>query len=212
MVSKPIRQIVTREGLREIVGGAIRVWLWPPLATGAGVVIGRLEQVPWFYVFIGATVIFAAVSSGLLRFSEWRFRQNVKDKLNFQFVRFGKHLTSSGTVDKIYLGFRLINSAIFPIEFEIKSLTTDVMGKFPPKKSYALNTITIPARGYGWFDDHFIEIDDPPVDQSVEGNIEFSVRYGRAGRLNYDLHKKLQVFIGFDKKGDMKGTNWIEAQ
>ena len=212
MSVKNIWQAIRREGLRGIAIEAIRSWLWPPLAAGIAALIGLRGGIPWFYLFVGVTVAFAAVASGLLRFSEWRLRQAVNNKLNFESVRLGKKLDKDGHIKFLRLGFQLHNSAVFPIEFEIQSLQTEVDGKFPPKKPYAMTGVTIPPGGHGWFDDISIDMPDPPKNKSVEGKIEFTVQYGRPGRLKCILNKKLQVFVGFDEQGDAKVANWNESK
>ena len=147
-----------------------------------------------------------------MRFDEWRLRQTVNNKLNFQHVRLGKKLEKAGHINSLCLGFQLHNSAVFPIEYELQWLQTGVDGKFPPKKPYAVTLYTVPPGGRSWFDDFFINMPDPPKSRPVEGNIEFTVQYGRPGRLKCILNKKLQVFIGFDEQGDVKSTNWIESK
>ena len=207
MASKPIRQIVTREGLREIVGGAIRVWLWPPLAAGAGVVIGRLEQVPWFYVFIGATVIFAAVSSGLLRFDEWRDRRRVDGKLAFGSANVGRDIKGGG----FFVGIRLHSSAAFPLEFEVTEVRTRLGDKIPALEHKA-RKITLPAAGNGWWNDNAIELTSPPRPGTIEGAIEFRVNYGLPGSsLKYCLSGKKQVVAAFSDDGLLTHRTWADA-
>ena len=46
-----------------------------PFAISIGAsVMGWLEDVPWFYLAVGVLLLFAAVSTGLSRFDEWRYR------------------------------------------------------------------------------------------------------------------------------------------
>ena len=207
MASKPIRQIVTREGLREIVSGAIRVWLWTPLATGAGVVIGWLEQMPWFYVFIGATVIFAAVSSGLLRFDEWRDRRRVDGKFGFTSVIFGRNIKGRGLI----LGLQFNNSAAFSLEFEVTEVRTRLGDKVPALEHKAIK-LTVPATGIGWYNDNPIELDNPPHPGTVEGFIEFRIKYGLPGSsLEYSLSGKKQVVAVFNDDGLLTQGSWNDA-
>lgn len=207
MASKPIRQIVTREGLREIVSGAIRVWLWPPLATGAGVVIGWLEQMPWFYVFIGATVIFAAVSSGLLRFDEWRDRRRVDGKFGFTSVIFGRNIKGRGLI----LGLQFNNSAAFSLEFEVTEVRTRLGDKVPALEHKAIK-LAVPATGIGWYNDNPIELDNPPHPGTVEGFIEFRIKYGLPGSsLEYSLSGKKQVVAVFNDDGLLTQGSWNDA-
>lgn len=180
-----------------------------PIVT---VAIGYASGMPWFYIWLGALAAFAFVSTSLLRFSEWRYRQEVKEKLGFNIVRLRKKLNNLGCVESLGLGFQLRNNALFPVEFELQFLHTEIDKKFPPKKEYPTKQVIIPAGGIGWFDDHSIELSDPPRDRSVEGRIQFVVRYGRIGNLKHEFEKNLQVFVGFDVKGDAKVANWNELR
>ena len=67
--------------------------------------MGWIQDIPWFYLLVGASVLFAAISTGLLRFDEWIYRNRVKDKLTFQMIRAGKSLDDNGSVKSIRLGF-----------------------------------------------------------------------------------------------------------
>ncbi|MEX2616976.1 MAG: hypothetical protein WD767_12850 [Alphaproteobacteria bacterium] len=205
-------RFIKKEGAREIVVEAIRSWLWPPLAAGVSVVIGFAQDIPWFYIAVGACVIFSAVATGLLRFDEWRFRQTVKNKLNFASLRVTTKLNLDGSVESVGLGFILNNSALFPVEFAVKSLQTQLADRFPPKREYDTKRFIVAANGNAWFDDFHIEMPDPPRNQAIEGSIKFEVCYGRPGQLNCTLGKKLKINIGFDGNGNVHGSNWTELR
>lgn len=210
MAHQPFWKKLGKEAIREIGAEAIRVWLWPPLAAGATAFIGYWQGIPLFYIVVGVAVVFAAFASGLLRFDEWRFRQRVQDKLNFEAGRVGHKSNESGATSAICLGFQLHNAATFPIEFDVQSLHTKLGANFPPNKPYVKTNFSIPPHGSGWFDDHMIEIRDSPKDNVVEGSIEFVINYGRTGRLKYTLAKHLQVFVGFNNRGAFTDANWME--
>lgn len=173
--------------------------------------LGLLEGVPLFYLSIGTTLMFAATATGMLRFDEWRFRQRVKDKLNFSDVRVAKKLNAAGAVESIVLGFILRSSAVFPIEFDVQELQTRLGETFPPKKLYKKARLIIPAGGSGWFDDYPINVTNVSKGQSLEGSMNFTVMYGRPDQLKHTLSKNIQVFIGFDEKGDARLGHWNEA-
>ena len=69
----------------------------------------------------------------------------------------------------------MANTALFPIQLRVDKLTTQFMDYYPPKKGYKLDEITIPPKVYGWFDDHEIEVPNPPKGKSVEGHIKFQL-------------------------------------
>lgn len=179
--------------------------LGAPIVT---VVIGYASGVPWFGIWLGALAAFAFVSTGLLRFTEWRFRQKVHDKLAFAAVMVGKDISSGG----ITIGLRLHNSALFPIEFSLEQLLTRLGDKVPSKTTYdSPGTISIPAKGVGWFWDNAIKVDNPPKPGTIEGHMEYKLVYGRSGRLRYKLSGKKQIIIAFNEQGLPGDATWHEA-
>ncbi len=73
----------TEFAARFLTEEAARVYILP-IAAPIGVgVMGWLQDIPWFYLCVGVGLLFAAVSTGLLRFDEWRYRNRVADKLTF---------------------------------------------------------------------------------------------------------------------------------
>ena len=193
--------------IREIAIEAIRSWLWPPLAAGVAALIGLLEGIPWFYMFVGVTVVFAAVASGLLRFDEWRDRRRVDGKLAFRSVIVGRDIKGRGLI----IGLRLHSSAAFPLEFEVTEVRTRLGDKIPalehkPKK------LTIPAGGTGWYNDNPIELINPPRPGTIEGSIEFRVNFGLPGSsLKYSLSGKKHVVAAFNDDALLTEGIWNDA-
>jgi hypothetical protein len=201
----------TRRDIWARIGDASTIaWLWALSAGATAAVIGVLQHVPLFYLFVGTVVVFSAAATGLLRFDEWRSRLRVEHKLGFAGVRVLKTL-SDGVVKTICIGFTLESKADFPIEFEVVSLYTDVENRCPPKKPYQMARFTVPPSGMAWFDDFAIALDNAPRSVTVEATLRFAVRYGWVGRLRYELKKSHKVFIGFDDHGDAASANWIEV-
>lgn len=196
-------------GVASYVTTTYIIPLGAPIVTAA---IGYADGWPWLIIWLGALAAFSFVSTGLLRFSEWRYRQQVKDKLNLNVVRVGRKLNNQGCAESVTLGFQLYNNALFPVEFELQSLHSMIDDKYPPNKDYALRQFVMPSGGLGWFDDFAIELPDAPRERTIEGMIEFVVHYGRLGYMKHELRKKFQVFLGFDANGDVKGANWNEVR
>ena len=105
-------------------------------------------------------VMFAAVTTGLLKFSEWKFRVTAKDKLTFSDVRIKKRLSDEGVTCGIQIGFEIYNAALFPITFVVKDVQTRFADMYPPKREYEKDNTTISANGFGWFEDHEISLGD----------------------------------------------------
>ena len=203
---------VAKWGINFLAGEVARIWVWPILPPIGIGLIGWIQGVPWFYLFVGSGVLFAAISTGLLRFSEWKYRTIVQDKLVFNRVRVAKELADDGSVKSLRLGFQLNSSAMFPVQCRVSELATQFMSLFPPKKRYEEDSFIVPPQGFGWFDDHTIQVPNPPIDQSVEGQIEFRLDYGKIGHLHQSLHMRKKVFLRFDKRGDITVCEWIDAK
>ena len=176
--------------------------------------IGYLQGFPWFYVCLGAGFMFAVVTTGLLRFTEWRFRVTAKDKLAFHDLRIFRTLANDGSISAIRLGFRLRNIATFPIQFEVQEMNTEFMNSlYPPKKTYEKKKIFIPVNGLGWFDDHDIGLASiEKKNKTIGGSIHARLKYGRPENLNQELEFKKKVFIKFDNRGNVQATEWQDIE
>jgi len=155
--------------------------------------------------------MFAAVSSGLLRFSEWREKQRLWDKLLFGRIRVQKQLNKAGRVTLLRFGFELHNRAVFPIQFDVQDLHTQAGDLHPPKKPYPKPSITVGPDGKGWFDDFTIEVRDPIKSETIKASVDFRVKYGRPSRLNHELSLRHEAFLVFDAKGDMAVDGWMQV-
>ena len=187
----------------------VSTWVWAPAITAVGVMIGWAQGESWFYLFVGAAVLFAAVSTGMLRFSEWRTRSSVAHKLGFNNLRIDKIRDESGVVRALRIGAMLSNKAVFPIAYELASVSTSIDKFYPPKMPYKKSQYTVPAGGSGWFDDHYIQIPSPRMGQ-VEGELTYELKYGKEGRLNNTLTINKKLFFNFRENGDLERVTWID--
>jgi len=62
-----------------------------------------------------------------------------------------------------------------------------------------------------WFDDHVIDIGEPPRPGTVEGFAEFKIKYGHPGAARYDLSIKKQVVVSFNADGLFDHSSWNDA-
>lgn len=206
-----LRQAFVSGAFQAIVFHITKTFVLPIGMPTVTVLLGRLEGFPWFYVWIGFLASLALVFHWLVKLDEWLYRIKVKDKITFDKVRIGKKLNNLGCVEWLKLGFQFHNSALFPIEVELQSLHTMLDEKYPPNKERLLKKVITPAGRSSFFDDFAIVPFEPPRDRSVEGKIEFVVRYGRLGHSKHELSKKLQIFVAFDLKGDAKVVSHNEV-
>lgn len=188
--------------------GALSVYVLPYLWTGGTMIAGLLTGYSVMWVMVAGTATAALTFAAMNQFTAWREVQRVKDKVSFSAVRLSKKLKENGSTEGLALGFQISNSATFPVEFLVEKIETDILGLYPQRKPFVANKYVMPPHGVGWFDDHIITIEKPPVSVASEGNLEFKVLYGRQGSATHLLHKKLRVFVGFDQNGDAVGANW----
>ena len=140
--------------VQALTGAALQAWVLPSISALFTGVIGRLSEYDWFSVWIGAGFMFVTTTTGLLRFDEWRTRTTARDKLASSSTRIRRSISEDGSINAIALGFAFRNIAIFPIQFSVQGLQTELAGTYPPKKEYPNDTITLPANTPGFSDDH----------------------------------------------------------
>ena len=198
---------------RAIASGSVRavayhITLTYLIPLGAPLItlwLGYLQGYPWMYIWVAMLIAFAAVCTGLLRFDEWYSRRKVESKLNITAPRVARNVIGDG----FSLGLQLHNSAHFPIDFEVDTMRTrigDRVTQTPP----VVRSITIPALGFGWWDDGIINV-NPTENGALEGYIEFEISYGRAGSsLPCKLGGKKRVVLPF-VDGVLQTPVWYEA-
>lgn len=185
---------------REALVETVKALLWPSVSAGALAVIGFIQGVPLFYLFVGVALVFAAVATGIVRVDEWRTRTRVDDKLAFSTLRVGRMADGS---PEMTLGFELRSIAAFPIQFRVEDFRAELQGNYPPHKKFKVDTFVIPPFGHGWFDGHQISLgEEVPKKKSVRGELEFRLAFGRPGRLDSKLYQKSGVAIHFDENGE----------
>ena len=101
----------------SLAGDLLRTWIWPIAVTAAGVMIGWAQHIQLFYLYVAAVFLFSVSSMGLLRFSEWRYRNRVVDKLNFHSVRTDRIIDKDGVVKALRIGAALNNKAGPPLGY-----------------------------------------------------------------------------------------------
>lgn len=170
-----------------------------PLLTA---VIGYVNKISLFWIWLGMLATFSFVSTGLLRFDEWRYRRRIEDKLVFESVIVARSIANDG----IIVGLRLISLATFPIEYEITSISTKI-DNIIPRKNHEPQIFTMPLQGIGWFYDGVIELIEP-YQSNRQGSIEYTIRYGRKGSLKHSISGKKQINFSFDKENILLNSTW----
>lgn len=200
MLSRIIRFLV-----HLFAGEFISTWVLPIVVTLGGIVIGVIKQVPLFYLYVGAFVLLAALSTGLLRFSEWRYSNRVSDKLIFGGVRVIPKMDETGCTTGIHLGVSVSNIALFPISFKVAEAFTKFDGHYPLKTEQIHNSISIPSQGSGFFDDNEIAISKKGFG-AYKGVINCKLVFGKKDKLDHVLYISQSVMISFNGHGSI--FNW----
>ena len=81
--------------------------------------IGWLQGFQWFYIYLGAVVSFAAISTGMLQFSKWRYRNRVEDKLVFSTMRVSHKVLEGGNIVSLRFGVALSESDPISLDTEL---------------------------------------------------------------------------------------------
>lgn len=168
--------------------------IWPVVAAAAAIMIGAAQDIPWLYVYLAAIIAFAGLSTGLLRFDEWRDQRRVVGKLGFLGVRTGSNI--EGT--EYNLGITVTSMASFDIQYEIVKFETRLRDRVPLELTQLPQKFTVPPRGIGWFSGSLIRLDDIKPNTAEIGFVDYEIFYGRPGRLRYKPSGKKRVILPFD--------------
>ena len=172
--------------------------------------IGWLEDLSVFYLYVAAVGLFAFAANGMLRFSEWRYRNRAADKLVFSKLRVVPTSLDRNKMDSIRFGIYLSNKSDFPIQYEVINFATSFGGTYSDKKPYKKTIYKISPHCDGWFDDYNIEI-KKDLDGTEQGTVKYDLKYGKlGGRLNCDLKQEKRVFFGFDENLKINAIEWID--
>ena len=210
--SLPWWRRLTKEALTEIAKeiGKYLLLVAAPAVVG---VLGKVEDLPWFYVSVGVIVSGAGAMTWLVQFSEWRSRNRVEYKLMYHNMRI--HLTQADDrVVAVTFGFNLRNTAAFPIQFKMADLKSkltfqDGNAYYPPNKEYLNDIISIPPGGVGFFNDHAIVLPQHSGGNTT-AELQCKVLYGKAHRFDHELELRKKTFIGFVGNGISGGQHWYD--
>jgi hypothetical protein len=176
-----------------------------PVVTG---VVGLVQGFPWFYIIIGVSFVTATVFSALVKWDEWRIRTKVENKIGFRTVQFANDVHGNG----ITVGFAIDNLANFPIDFEVYEMMVKLGDKVPQEDHKAGQILTMPSKGVGWHYSHAINLDNPPINGTIDGYLSYKIRYGRLKDLRHMLSEKKNITVIFDDKGEPSGGTFSNSR
>ena len=200
----------------SLAGEFIKTWILPLVGTGVGVLIGGVQGLPLFYLYVGGVFLFAAFSAGLLFFSGWRAINRVEHKLTLLRVRHKPIFhASDDSIIAVQFGFTLTNSAPYPIQFKIDDLRTILTLQGAPNPAYSPNIerddaeYTVAPNSTAFFDDFRIPVPSHFVGLA-RAQLQCRLSYGRNGRLIYHLGMSKMAIFNF-RDGEMKGgRDWYD--
>jgi hypothetical protein len=182
------------------------LWSMPFLLSALAVVVGYLQAVPWLYVIVAATFVFATVATGALRLSEFWARITALNKLGFQILPAADLVRDKKTgkiksIEHVQICIVLQNNAHFPISYIIEELSTSFEGMVNPRPYRDTNGADIAPSTQGWYRDAMIDVKNMPVTKHIfEGHIKFKLRYGLPGNEKHPMARNLNLTFVFDDK------------
>jgi hypothetical protein len=204
-----LRQMAKRTGINLAAHVLMQLILWslPFLLSALTIVAGYLQSVPWMYIIVAVTFVFASAAAGALRLSELWARMTAQNKLALQqilpaadFIR-DKKTGKIKNIEKVQICIVLQNNAHFPISYIVDKLATSFEGMMNVRPNRETLGADIPPF---WSDG----IRDAPIDAKqtlitkniFEGHIKFTLRYGLPGNEKHPMERNLNLTFAFDDK------------
>jgi hypothetical protein len=204
----PVTSVAKRVGInlaaQAITWGIISTL--PFLLALLTAVAGYLQPLPWVYVIVAATVVFAMTANGLLRLSELRARGTAQNKMSFQGIAVGASISRDRngrpkTLDTVQIGIILQNSAHFPMAYHVDSIETSFESIVNTNPDRTFRGTIIPANSTAIFRDASIDVKKLALDKTLyDGHIKVKVRYGLPGWEKHYVEQNSNVNFAIDPK------------
>ena len=191
-----IRDEVLHSTFHVLVLGA-----WPIFSSVSVAMIAFLEHYTWTPIILCTVATFGFVSWGMYYFQQLVFQRSTAGKLRhvgLSLVYLLDQESNSGHVRYIKVRLHLDSIAVFPMQFQVEKISTQLAERVNSKKYENTNAlISVSAAGTAWYADS--EIDLKGVDQSkaIEGTFEYLLKYGRPGKLRHSLTGKYRIAFKF---------------
>jgi hypothetical protein len=203
------KQMAKRTGVNLGAHAAMQLILWslPFLLSAMTVLAGYLQSVPWMYVIVAATFVFACAAAGALRLSEFRARITAQNKLGLpqilpaaNFIR-DKKTGKIKSIEKVQICMVLQNNAHFPMSYLVDELSTSFEGIVNARPNRDTRGADIPPLSQGWYRDTPIDVKQMAITKQIfEGHIKFKLRYGLPGNERHLMERDLNLTFIFDDK------------
>src|SRR5580700_5291678 len=204
----PVKSVAKRVGINLVAQGIT----WGVIATApfllalATAVTAYLQPLPWPYIFVTGSFVFAATAHGLLRLSELRARATAVNKLSFQGIAvasdFSKDKNGRPKIfERVQLGVVLHNSAHFPMSYYIEEIESSFEAMVNTNPDRKFRGSIVPANSMVVYRDASIDCKKMPTNKSFyDGHIKIKVRYGLPGWDKHYIEQNSNVNLIIDPK------------
>jgi hypothetical protein len=214
MANEGLLRSLFKEGVSQALFEGLK-WLCliglPFVLTGITAVTGYLQGVPWTYIIVAASFVFAATATGLLRFDEWRFRRTARNKvtvetfaLGFDYARDAANKPTA--VERAQVSLIIKNDATFPIYYIVDEIASSVDGRVNQNPRFIKQSYYIGAKSTTHFRDDVIDMHALPIKSPLEGTIKCKLRYGAQGREKYPIELHWQLGTSIDPTSGTYGA------
>jgi hypothetical protein len=195
---------IAKEGFSTLVIEVVKwafTWLSAPGAAFMTLLAGYLQSVPWVATIPFSALSFAALATGMLRYDEWRQRNNAEYKIHFHSAAaiFEYSRSDKGeiiAISKAQVLINFINTASFPIYYKVDEIATSVDGRVNPHPDRPLNGL-FQQSGTMQYRDSPIEMNNAVAKPMIEAIAKIKLRYGLSGKEKYPIDIALKITCPF---------------
>ncbi len=202
-----IKKSIAEGGLKAVAFHFIDKVLLPWGMPTLTVYFGTVNELPWFYIWLGFLLSLAAVFHWLVKMGEWRYKVSVDNKICVSDLRVLTDELTGG----VGVQLQLTSMAEYPIDFRVDEFKLQIGDKVPVevfKKVFS----SIPAFGVGWKNSAAVMINAPAPNTSVNGYLEYSISYGKHGNYTHTLEGRLGILILFGANSKVSNYSWHTDQ
>lgn len=198
--------IIAEGSVKALAFYVSKTYLIPIMIPFITVFLGKMDNLPLSYIWIGVLASLAFVFTWLLRMNEWLYKTRVQDKIAFSHLVVSKDIKGGGVVVQL----NLKSEAEFPIDFKVTTFKLRLGDRVPLHNDYSFSS-SIPPHGVAWKNSFPVKIDSTPLSRIIEGELEYEIKYGRFKNYKASLIGKKGLIISFDETGNPVHIVWSDV-
>ena len=143
---------------------------------------------------------------------EWRERTDASGKLAFDQPTVAFYVNAERDppeLDSVQIGIILQNKANFLLNYEVKKIDSQIMGRVGAEKIYHNKGGEITPNTSSTFRDSLISIHSKVPHGSVIGRMDFKIAYWRTPKRKYFLERTLRITLYFDDDQKQARLDWM---